>query len=467
MAVPEEYYGRLDLLSSSRCDTFDASTLNVRPGRHLLAVEQGLTEEVQRELAGLGAVRWVYEQLGILEIDCDDPEPVRAVLGVVGCVPALATVDRTRGVVVGLDALAAFAARQANDDGALYRHPPGSGYPVLRENGIEAQLDWGPDLELPTPPAIVPVVNLSLGTLAVGFPTTTSDAVNMATAAASGEVLVVVAAGNCGDQGEDTLSAWARPEWVLSVGATEDADGTRIAAYSSRGGPGPDLVAHGASDLNPAQRGTSFAAPKVTFLARLVTAAFCQLGREIVVAQTGRQIGVPAVGRGIIDSFGREIWWEGEDATALLALPLIGVRRSIVEELVRQTGDAMSVRSSPELLRQFLLSAARPVPGASSSTAGAGFVDVDAVIERLATVTLHDLWQWFGPSASALPEALLSQQPFDRTGLHHLASVVAVTGPTVKFDYRAGRWAALPVLDDQIPVTHPEGIPVGLGNYRR
>src|SRR5207253_840396 len=127
----------------------------------------------------------------------------------------------------GLNAVCTFAARQARDEGAVYRHSAGTGYPVLTMRNGSRLLDLDPDLEIATPPALIPVVNLSLGTITLGFPTAMSDIVNLATLGASYEVLVVVAAGNCGAHDGDSMSAWARPEWVLSVGATEDPDGTR------------------------------------------------------------------------------------------------------------------------------------------------------------------------------------------------------------------------------------------------
>jgi hypothetical protein len=241
---------------------------------------------------------------------------------------------------------------------------------------------------------------MSLGTTTVGFPTALNDIVNLATLGASAEVLVVVAAGNCGAHGADSMSAWARPDWLLSVGATDDPAGTRLAPYSSRGSPGPDLVALGKSELNDKVHGTSFAAPRVTHLAQLVVAAFCQLGREVMVAQGLEPMGVPAVGNAIIDDFGDAIWWDRANTSGFQALPLLGVDRDIIAKLVQLTGSALTVRGTPQLVRRVLLASARAVPGADPSTAGAGFVNSAIVIEHLATITGADLWHWFGASAS-------------------------------------------------------------------
>lgn len=472
---PPDLVARLDEVRSGEpCGPPDPGLFAPLAGRWLVAFagppDGRLDEAAEASLGRLGRLRWVYRQLHLAEVDADDGSALAGVPGVVGVTPAWRTVGATRGVVVGLNALCAVAAQQATDPGAYYRHPPGIGYPVVRADGTRALLDLDPTLELPTPPALIPVVNLSLGTTTVGFPTAMNDLVNLATGAASGQVLVVVAAGNCGRRPGDSLSAWARPPWVLSVGAADDEAGTTLAGYSSRGGPGPDVVALGRSALDPRRRGTSYAAPRVTFLARLVVAAFCELGSELRVAQGHPRTGVPAVGAAILDDFGDEIWWEPESATAIQALPLLGVRRDVVADLVAALAAAggadLVVRATPSLVREVLVSAARPVPGATTAEAGAGFVDLDLVVDRLAALTGADLWGWFGGPDVPPVGALADLRPFDGAGLRALAPVVAITGPTVKVDHRTGCWAALPPPDDRARASHPRGWPLDLAEVR-
>lgn len=67
-----------------------------------------------------------------------------------------------------------------------------------------------------------------------------------------------------------------------------------------------------------------------------------------MVAQGHPPVGVPAIGYGIIDDFGDQIWWEPPDtATEMLALPVVGVRTDVVAELVGLTADAFALSRSP------------------------------------------------------------------------------------------------------------------------
>ncbi len=451
---------------SSACRTVDPALLEPLPDRYVVVFAGPPDDGDMERLRAVARVRWLYLQLGLAEIDTEDESSVSALPAVAAVVPAWRTIGSTRGVVVGLSSLCAFAANQAGDLRAPYRHPDGIGYPVIADREAGKELDLDPTTALETPPALIPVINISLGTTSIGFPTSPNDAVNLATAAASGQVLLVVAAGNCGSSADDTLSAWARPDWTLSVGATDDEAGTRIASYSSRGHAGPDLVAYGSSSLDPDKKGTSFAAPRVTYLARLVVAALCQLGREVMVAQGHEPMGVPAVGCGIIDDFGDDIWWEPASSTAFQALPLTGVHPDVAGAMVAAVGATFAVRTTPAIVRELLLSSARPLPGPDTAAGGAGFVDVDGVIARLGAVTGHQLWGWFGTGEEPEPALLGQLRPFDVDGLRDLSSVVANTGPTVKFDYRTGRWAALPQPDASVRAEHPHGWQLDLDGIR-
>jgi hypothetical protein len=223
----------------------------------------------------------------------------------------------------------------------------------------------------------------------------------------------------------------------------------------------------GESKLNSSKHGTSFAAPRVTTLARLVVAAFCELGREVMVAQGHPLVGVPAIGFGIIDDFADDIWWAPPDgANEFLALPLVGVRTDVVAELVSLTADAFVVKTTPAIMREVLISAARPVPGAPPAEAGAGFVDEGIVLDRLAGITCAELWAWFGIGAAPSEARLQEMRPFDAAGLRQLARVVNITGPIVKFDYKSGRWIALPQPNQRLPAESPRGWPTDLAGIR-
>lgn len=461
-------FARLDhVVGAGGCGAPDPVLFEPLAGRLLVAFESPPDENTLAGVRAVAHVRWLYRQLGIAEIEGDDKAALEALPGVVLVTHAWNAVGSTRGLVVGLNALCMFASRQTSDPDVFYRHPPGIGYPVITARDGRRELDLDPDMELATAPALLPVVNMSLGTISVEFPTAFHDVVNLATGAASSQVLVVVAAGNCGKREVvDSMSAWARPEWVLSVGAVDDANGTIIAPYSSRGDPGPDLVAFGRSALNPDMRGTSFAAPRVTFLARLVVAAFCELEREVRIAQGHAPVGVPAIGYGIIDDFGDEMWWERPSATAFQALPLVGVSKPAVTELVGCTAGSFAVRNTPGIVREILISSARPVPGAPADKAGAGFIDQDLVIDRLAGITGEELWTWFGTGSAPEGTGFSQLRPFNAAGLHELASVVTNTGPVVKFDYITGRWAALPQPDSQVREQYPQGFRLDLSGIR-
>lgn len=460
-------FERLDyVVGTGRCRAPDPVLFEPLAGRLLVAFESPPDEDTLARVRAIARVRWLYRQLGIAEVEGDDKAALEAPPGIALVTHAWNAVGSTRGLVVGLNALCTFASHQASYPDMFYRHPPGIGYPVMTSRDGRRELDLDPAMELATPPALLPVVNMSLGTISVEFPTAVHDVVNLATAAASSQVLVVIAAGNCGKREGDSMSAWARPEWVLSVGAVDDAEGTIIAPYSSRGDPGPDLVALGRSELNQDIRGTSFAAPRVTFLARLVVAAFCELGREVMIAQGHPPVGVPSIGSGFIDDFGDEMWWEPTSATAFQALPLVGVHVPAVAALVKYAVGTLTVRNTPALVREILISSASPVLGAPTGAAGAGFVNQDLVIDRLSAITGEELWTWFGTGPAPEGAELGELRPFDAAGLHDLASVVSITGPTVKFDYKTGRWAALPQPHAQIREQSPQGWPVDLSGIR-
>lgn len=410
----------------------------VEPGADPIVVERGVT------------VTHRYDHLSILEVDttAEVAYALQARPGVIKVVPALGNVDRARSFAVGLDLVTGIAVEQRNQTRpALYGgREVGSpiGYPVLTRIDAGWTLEPDPALDWPAPAAIIPVVNVSVGPSSAAFPFLANDIVNLATMAAAREVLMVVAAGNCGELG---VSPWARGEWVLSVGASADPEGTELADYSSRGDPGPDLIAYGTiQDGGRVLTGTSYAAPRVCAMARLVTAAFAQLGRQVRLAAGAPPHGVPLVGFAVVDDFGTGVWMRHLGLTVAAALPIVGVDTDAVAALTRVV--TLDVVATPFLLREILLSAATPVPGRGPFEVGAGFVDDARVIRRLAAVNGSDLARWFGGGVA--DPGLAEIRPFDADQLAVLNLVLQATGPAYSYDYRTRRMGCAPILDMEL-----------------
>lgn len=415
-----------------------------------------------------------YDPLLLVEVD-GTPESMSQVQGwpdVAGVYPALGNLGSARSFALGLSTLSRIAQAHRSQTipvpfaGIPVGAPPG--YPALRPRGDgrwEATLDES--TSWPTAPAIIPVVNLSVGPSSVGFPFLANDIVNIATFGASAELLVVVAAGNCGELG---MSPWAQSPWVLGVGATEDEAGTQPAAYSSRGPadgsrPGPDLVAWGTTTQDGrTMTGTSFAAPRVTHLARLVVAAFLQLGRQVRMAQGEPAHGVPLVGLAYVDQYGADIWRSAEQGRLIEmpALPILGVLEASIPDLVELTtlaGVPLQMLTTPTMVRELLLSAATPIPGYGPHEVGAGFVDIDRVVARLATVSGLDLVSWFGPAEAsavlrtrdpAVASRLADLRVFDPDTLRVLDLTLRSTGPVYFYDWQTRRLPFAPLAAGEL-----------------
>lgn len=104
------------------------------------------------------------------------------------------------------------------------------------------------------------------------------EPLNRATKAACLRGIVpVLAVGNDGEMGNETMTRWAQADWVISVGATDET-GQHVRAYSSKGSRqdplvGPTVVAYDAGQPF-AREGTSHAAQQVTTLVHLLLAFF-------------------------------------------------------------------------------------------------------------------------------------------------------------------------------------------------
>ncbi len=297
----------------------------------------------------------------------------------------------------------------------------------------------------PTQPALMPVVNFSVGPVSDAYVSRREDPVNLATLTLADNQLVVVAAGNSGAADVETVSAWAEPDWVLSVGGTADRAGTTLAPKSSRGvagqpQSGPDVVAYGASGLDETRTGTSYAAPRVTELAMLLAAVVLQVRRIWLTVLGNQPPGIELVGAGFVDvgfdAFGRSY-------EPVVGLPPAGLdEQACLEcfEVASGAGVETNVIGSPQLLRRLLIASARPIPGYAAHEVGAGFLDRDVVLDWLAARNGLDVLGWFTsePVDADHPAAaeLARRHPFDRDSLAGLHSAVVNTWPLWCYDYR-------------------------------
>lgn len=177
------------------------------------------------------------------------------------------------------------------------------------------------------------------------------EPINRATSVANARgYCVVVSAGNRGESGDDTMSLWARSDWVVSAAAANE-DG-QIEPYSSRGIPGdacvhPTLAAEGVQPTS-GELGTSFAAPRVADV------AFTLIGFTLGLARAAK-----------LDE------------------------RQLRPEL-------------PRIVRALLIGMARPIPGTALHEAGAGFVDPTIVAKFCRTLTLDHLCALWPPFKNAI-----------------------------------------------------------------
>lgn len=299
----------------------------------------------------------------------------------------------------------------------------------------------GGSVSLPaTAPALIPVINMSIGPSSHRYPFIATDPINLATQALAANMLVVAAAGNDGPGTRETVSAWAEPSWVVSVGATADPAGERLLASSSRGvrndpQSGPDVVAYGASALDQSRFGTSFAAPRVTFCAMVIAAVYLHVQQAWNRVIGMPEQGISLVGYGIID--------EGFPAGRPM-VPADGLGQSVIATstlvdalaAVRATQPSFSVHGSPTMLRRLLLAAARPIDGVSSHQVGAGFLSQELVVDYLASSSIGDVIGWFADVNSTHVSSGADRPAFDRSGLESLVNEVDLTYPTWRYDHQ-------------------------------
>lgn len=226
------------------------------------------------------------------------------------------------------------------------------------------------------------VVNLSLGLRIFDFDP--DEPINRATRAASERgIVVVMAAGNFGEAGDDTLTSWARADWVISVGAT-DLHGQKVEPYSSRGLPDhltlhPTIVAAGMQEPPSGSIGTSFAAPQVT---------------DTVM---------------FLEGFLLSLWK--------------GAGRPVAE----------LKRLFPRAIRNFLEQMALPMPESKPYACGAGFVSPERALEFMRSLTIPQLSgilpnnNWLTADLLTSVQDGLKMDALEFLGKSHLARIAVDT----------------------------------------
>lgn len=154
-------------------------------------------------------------------------------------------------------------------------------------------------------------ITMSLGSPIVDASKYSADEpVNRATWVASERgYTVVLPAGNRGEDGDDTMSLWARSDWVVSAAAANDAG--QIEPYSSRAVVGdarlhPTLAAEGVQPTSGAL-GTSFAAPRVADIAFSLIGFTLALARAAAIDERQLRPQVPRIVRSLLTGMARLI----------------------------------------------------------------------------------------------------------------------------------------------------------------
>ncbi len=339
--------------------------------------------------------------------------------------------------------------------------PAQAGYPRVSESdpsGVEMDVDR----LIEVPPAIMPVINLSLGPKAAMEYLGAGDPVVLAQAALSGSHLLVVAAGNTGGM---IAQPWARSDTLISVGATEDQAGKRLAVYSAIGeedgeGSGPDVVAYGGPPFDGVDflPGTSFAAPRVAQLAAVCQAAVAQLQRSWAVCSGRPNAGVPLVGVGIVD----ERQSSSRPRLDLPGLPFVGVVEAELHEkfwALIHDGIELRFEINYAALKQAIVGSARIMTGYAPAEVGAGFVSLDGLIEWLSQRNLAEITElWSSTVLTDKHRGMLEATlPFDADGLVLLAEFVIKSHPIWIYDLHHDRFStnvAVPI--DQYPAANEQ-----------
>jgi hypothetical protein len=361
-------------------------------------------------------------------------------------------------LIEGIDALVSRAQStqntlKPNGNGELmlnYHSGEVPNYPFLDMTPVPHPLiNFDTDVFFATRLGVMAAINMSLG-IDSNAPFDEDEPVTIAIRAASDFIPVVMAAGNSGqmNDGRETMNAWAEPRWVISVGAVDVTNGINLADYSSVGVPndpqsGPTIVADGSHPLPSERPGTSFAAPRVSYILREM-AAFCLTLRHFVqLHQDDGAEGIPLVGFGIIDE---DIPMPRKRELPLPALPRAGINTVAVAEVVsalRSRGVSVDTWPTPQRLREMLIACAEPLPKYKPHQVGHGFVNSEASQKYLKQFSGADFIKVFCPSLreeTSLVEQLRGLKLTDTIELAYLINVWRQSALHCAFDYKHLRY---------------------------
>jgi hypothetical protein len=202
---------------------------------------------------------------------------------------------------------------------------------------------------------------------------------SITTHAASKFLPVLVAAGNWGTFGPGTLSPLARLPWTIAVGASSDPEGKELHPKSSFGkinsklGEGVTVVAYGENNFVTGEFGTSFAVPRALRCLMLLTSFILQLRTEEETRRTGLLGGTP-----LLHHISVDIGFTDFDPSPSLPLPMIpriGIKREAFHstlDVLNEAGLTLRVEPSPMIMKQMLISSAKPMPNYKTHETGYG-----------------------------------------------------------------------------------------------
>lgn len=267
--------------------------------------------------------------------------------------------------------------------------------------GLDRLLEWKVD-----------AISLSLGPKSGSF--NPKEPLQVATRIAyENGILVVVAAGNSGLEGESTLQPLAQAPWVIAVGAT-DPDG-RLLDISSRGsqdGAHPTVVSDGSCISSDFKAGTSWAAPRVARIAIWIKKCLeVLLSLPDYPQKKWRPIKMPIVG--IADTgydpkrfpprerppLTKTIFKHGGDSVLIPPSDKEFRWYKALINILRKHNVTcrIPVTPSPDIVKRALQLMARPLEGYSTHEVGAGFVSYKQAEDYLISFTFSRFMQLFFP----------------------------------------------------------------------
>lgn len=222
---------------------------------------------------------------------------------------------------------------------------------------------------------IISVVNMSLQPLEP-YPFNRKEAINVATCILTkNQISVVVAAGNFGERGNNSLNPWSVAPWIISVGATYS-DGKRLWEKSSRGIPNDPLY------------------------------------RPTVVAP-GVDVIVPSISEdvhGVIDAEGKYSTATGTSFAAAHVFGIVNLCMQFINDYLRKSpiipewqlavesqfgARVKDIAPSPDVIKNMVEDMAVEMLGYGTHEVGAGFVNVDIAAKYFANFKLSNFIKVF------------------------------------------------------------------------